>query len=148
MKIAIASNIAITDECVQHIDFFRPAEGSSGKEVSRSAGWKEGRSSACRGKTIYPAVKAPPLEAFARRWRDRKTRKPSTTAAFGGRLQALLKNPKLGKLVVPIVPGPKRAPSYGIAVPRIRIYASQGHGIVQWTRRSALLQGSASTARF
>ncbi|KHJ59472.1 pyruvate dehydrogenase (acetyl-transferring), homodimeric type, partial [Burkholderia glumae] len=55
-----------------------------------------------------PRLEVPPLSAFATQLKDSGERGASTTMAFVRILATLLKDPNLGKLVVPIVPDESR----------------------------------------
>jgi len=69
---------------------------------------------------------APGLEYFAESLTGSKGRDVSTTMAFVGLLRNLLKDPKIGKLVVPIVPDEGRTFGMESIIRQIGIYASQG----------------------
>src|SRR5260221_9089260 len=70
--------------------------------------------------------KAPPLEYYAESLASSKGRAVSTTMAFVGILRHLLKDPKIGKLVVPIIPDEGRTFGMESIIRQVGIYASQG----------------------
>ena len=69
---------------------------------------------------------APTLEFFAESLTGSKGRDVSTTMAFVGILRHLLKDPKIGKLVVPIIPDEGRTFGMESIIRQVGIYASQG----------------------
>ena len=68
----------------------------------------------------------PGLEFFAEWTAGSKGREVSTTMGFVSILRALLKDPKIGKLIVPIVPDEGRTFGLESAVRQVGIYASEG----------------------
>jgi pyruvate dehydrogenase E1 component len=69
---------------------------------------------------------APPLEYFSESLTGSKNREVSTTMAFVGILRHLLKDPKIGKFIVPIVPDEGRTFGMESIIRQVGIYASQG----------------------
>ena len=69
---------------------------------------------------------APPLEFFSESLAGSKGREVSTTMAFVGILRHLLKDPKLGKFIVPIIPDEGRTFGMESIIRQVGIYASQG----------------------
>ena len=69
---------------------------------------------------------APPLEYFSDSLTGSKGREVSTTMAFVGILRHLLKDPKIGKFIVPIVPDEGRTFGMESIIRQVGIYASQG----------------------
>jgi pyruvate dehydrogenase E1 component len=125
MKIRDRFKIPITDECVQHLDFYRPAEDSPEMQYLRQRTEFMGGPLPARN-TKYPAVTAPPLELFHETTGGSKGREASTTASFVSVLKALLKHPELGKFIVPIVPDEARTFGMESLFREYGIYASQG----------------------
>jgi pyruvate dehydrogenase E1 component len=70
--------------------------------------------------------KAPGLEFFGEWTAGSKGREVSTTMGFVSILRALLKDPAIGKLIVPIVPDEGRTFGLESAVRQVGIYASEG----------------------
>ena len=70
--------------------------------------------------------KAPKLETFAEWTAGSKGRAVSTTMGFVSILRALMKDPKIGKLIVPIVPDEGRTFGLESAIKQVGIYASEG----------------------
>jgi pyruvate dehydrogenase E1 component len=71
-------------------------------------------------------LKAPPLEAFHEALGGSRGREASTTSAFVAILKVLLKNPELGKYVVPIIPDEARTFGMESMFRERGIYASGG----------------------
>ena len=69
---------------------------------------------------------APPLETFSESMEGSKGRAVSTTMGFVSMLRVLLKDPNIGKLVVPIVPDEARTFGMESIFRQVGIYASQG----------------------
>jgi pyruvate dehydrogenase E1 component len=72
------------------------------------------------------AFVAPPLEFYSDSLVSSKGRGVSTTMAFVSILRHLLKDPKIGKLIVPIIPDEGRTFGMESIIRQIGIYASQG----------------------
>ena len=125
MKIRDRFKIPISDECVQHLDFFRPAEDSPEMKYLRKRSEAMGGPLPAR-KTDFPHVTAPALEFFHETTSGSKGREASTTASFVSILKALLKSPELGKYIVPIVPDEARTFGMESLFREYGIYASQG----------------------
>jgi pyruvate dehydrogenase E1 component len=125
MKIRDRFKIPITDECVQHLEFFRPAEDSPEMQYLRKRSEAMGGPLPVR-KTNFPHVDAPSLEFFHETTGGSKGREASTTASFVSVIKALLKHPELGKYVVPIVPDEARTFGMESLFREYGIYASQG----------------------
>src|SRR5205814_8923023 len=72
------------------------------------------------------SFEAPKLEYFAEFLTGSKGREVSTTMAFVTVLRHLLKEPKIGKLIVPIIPDEARTFGMESIIRQVGIYASQG----------------------
>src|SRR6202012_5881423 len=70
--------------------------------------------------------KAPPLKEFGEWTGGSKGREVSPTMGFVSILRHLLKDPKVGKLIVPIVPDEARTFGLESAIRQVAIYASEG----------------------
>jgi len=71
-------------------------------------------------------IQAPPLETFQDILAGSQGRPAMTTSGFVGILRTLLKDPKLGKLIVPIIPDEARTFGMDALFRQCGIYASQG----------------------
>ena len=69
---------------------------------------------------------APPLTEFADSLAGSKGRAVSTTMGFVSMLRQLMKDPKIGKLIVPIIPDEGRTFGMESIIRQVGIYASQG----------------------
>ncbi len=78
-------------------------------------------------RTVPPMqFQAPPSEFYSEWTAGSKGREVSTTMGFVSILRALMKDPKIGKLIVPIVPDEGRTFGLESAVRQVGIYASDG----------------------
>jgi pyruvate dehydrogenase E1 component len=73
-----------------------------------------------------PSFQAPPLTEFADSLAGSKGRAVSTTMGFVSMLRQLMKDPKIGKLIVPIIPDEGRTFGMESIIRQVGIYASQG----------------------
>jgi pyruvate dehydrogenase E1 component len=73
-----------------------------------------------------PSFEAPPLTEFADSLAGSKGRAVSTTMGFVSMLRQLLKDPKIGRLIVPIIPDEGRTFGMESIIRQVGIYASQG----------------------
>ncbi len=76
--------------------------------------------------TAKPDFQTPAIEFFSEWTAGSKGREVSTTMGFVSILRSLMKDPKVGKLVVPIVPDEGRTFGLESAVRQVGIYASEG----------------------
>lgn len=74
----------------------------------------------------FPKIEAPALTQFADSLEGSKGRAVSTTMGYVSMLRGLLKDPKIGKLIVPIVPDEGRTFGMESIIRQVGIYASQG----------------------
>ncbi|HLJ90519.1 MAG TPA: pyruvate dehydrogenase (acetyl-transferring), homodimeric type, partial [Candidatus Angelobacter sp.] len=71
-------------------------------------------------------IQAPPLDFYAESLAGSKGRPVSTTMGFTSILRNLMKEPSIGKLVVPIIPDEGRTFGMESIIRQVGIYASQG----------------------
>jgi pyruvate dehydrogenase E1 component len=125
MKIRERFNLPLSEEAVHHIEFYRPPEDSPEMKYLRAR--LEAQGGPLPSRHVKPIeIKAPPLEAFKDALEGSRGREASTTAAFVSVLKALLKQPELAKLVVPIIPDEARTFGMESLFRECGIYASQG----------------------
>jgi pyruvate dehydrogenase E1 component len=125
LKIRDRFKLPLSDEAVQHLDFYRPAEDSPEMRYLRQRTEAQGGPLPVRN--VKPIeIKSPPLETFKEALEGSRGREASTTAAFVSVLKSLLKSPELGKLIVPIVPDEARTFGMESLFREYSIYASQG----------------------
>ncbi|MBM3755666.1 MAG: pyruvate dehydrogenase (acetyl-transferring), homodimeric type [Acidobacteria bacterium] len=118
-------SIPVTDEQAMKCAFFTP--GNDAPEIK----YMHERRAALGGyvPTRTPAaiaLKAPSIEKFKDALEGSGTRELSTTMAFVRILTTLLKDPELGKYVVPIIPDEARTFGMDSLFRQVGIYASQG----------------------
>nr|WP_321331421.1 pyruvate dehydrogenase (acetyl-transferring), homodimeric type [Alcaligenes faecalis] len=99
--------LPVTDEQLEELPYLRPEPGSP------EALYLQQRRAALGGfvpsrRTSVPALTVPALDSFAAQLKGTGERGLSTTMAFVRILSTLLKDPVLGKLIVPIVPDESR----------------------------------------
>ena len=117
--------IPIRDEDVAEAPFYRPAETSPEMQYLRA------RRESLGGFVPHRAVLAPPVKAelgelFKEFEAGSEGREVSTTMAFVGMLRKMLKDPEIGKLVVPIVPDEARTFGMESLFRTVGIYAHGG----------------------
>src|SRR5215471_19029690 len=124
-KMRTTFELKISDETVNSVGFFRPADDSPEMKYIQERTRAMGGSVPARNpKPIQ--LTAPPLEVFHDAIGGSRGREASTTAAFVSVIKSLMKHPDLGKLVVPIVPDEARTFGMESLFREFGIYASQG----------------------
>jgi len=118
-------DIPIPEEAVHTVAFYRPPEDSEEIKYLRARREALGGYLPAR-EPKAPRLPAPPLEAFGDILAGSGGREASTTAAFVGILKSLLKDPNLGRFIVPIIPDEARTFGMESLFRQIGIYASQG----------------------
>ncbi len=117
--------IPLSDEDVNSLPFYRPAEDS--EEIR----YLKTRREALGGYMPQRKVRSAPLvadhdELFKEFFEGSEGREVSTTMAFVGMLRKMLKDPEIGKLVVPIVPDEARTFGMESLFRTVGIYSSVG----------------------
>src|SRR6202162_2564761 len=117
--------IPISDEQVSDTPFYRPAEDS------REIQYMRARRQALGGYVPTRKVRSKPLVAehdalFKEFHSGSEGREVSTTMAFVGMLRQMLRDPEIGKLVVPIVPDEARTFGMESLFRQVGIYSSRG----------------------
>jgi pyruvate dehydrogenase E1 component len=112
------------DDCVE-VPFYRPPENSAEIQYIRA------RRKALGGYVPMRSVRSKPLvadhdELFNEFFSGSDGREVSTTMAFVGMLRKMLKDPEIGKLVVPIVPDEARTFGMESLFRTVGIYSSVG----------------------
>jgi pyruvate dehydrogenase E1 component len=107
VKVAQELNIPLSEAAAKAAEFYRPAEDSAElvylrDQRTRLGGHIPNRQVHC------PVLQVPPLEEFTEFVGDYAGREMSTTMVMVRLLSALLKQPELGRYVVPIVPDEAR----------------------------------------
>ncbi|MGB6959589.1 MAG: pyruvate dehydrogenase (acetyl-transferring), homodimeric type [Candidatus Acidiferrum sp.] len=112
------------DDCVE-VPFYRPAEDSIEIQYLRA------RREALGGYMPKRSVRSKPLvadhdELFKEFFEGSDGREVSTTMAFVGMLRKMLKDPEIGKLIVPVVPDEARTFGMESLFRTVGIYSSVG----------------------
>ena len=126
-RIALARDygIPVSDDDARLAAFYRPGEDSEEmrylqEQRSKLGGYLPQRVVSC------PVIKAPSLESFGQLLEDSGEREISTTMATVRMLGQLLKDPRIGELVVPIVPDEARTFGMDSLFKSAGIYSSEG----------------------
>ncbi|MBK8957867.1 MAG: pyruvate dehydrogenase (acetyl-transferring), homodimeric type [Proteobacteria bacterium] len=124
-RCAVSYGIPLTADAMARAEFYRPADDSAEIEYLKShrqalGGFLPSREVAC------PRLQAPPLERFAEFLQGSNQRAVSTTAAVVRLLTKLLKDPDIGRYVVPIVPDEARTFGMDALFKAAGIYAPEG----------------------
>ncbi len=118
-------DIPIPEEAVHTVSFYRPPDDSPEIQYLHQRRKELGGYLPSR-KVKRIELKAPPLEIFADALAGSKGRAAMTTAGLVSILRALLRDPQLGKLIVPIIPDEARTFGMESLFRQVGIYASQG----------------------
>jgi pyruvate dehydrogenase E1 component len=118
-------NLPLSKEEVHNISFMNPGQDSP--EVKYLKARREDLGGYIPARSPKKAaLKAPPLEIFSESIGGSRGREASTTTAFVSVLKALLKQPEIGKYVVPIIPDEARTFGMESMFRERGIYASGG----------------------
>jgi len=118
-------NLELTKEQIHDIAFIKPDENSPEMRYLKERRQALGGYLPVRAPKKIE-FKAPPLETFSDSLAGSRGREASTTAAFVAVLKALLKQPEIGKYVVPIIPDEARTFGMESMFRERGIYASGG----------------------
>ncbi len=119
-------HIPVTDEMVDKVAFYRPAENSPEVQYIKKARQNLGGSLPKRRRQANQSLAVPPLTAFDAQLQSSGDREISTTMAFVRILTHLVKDKEIGKFVVPIVPDEARTFGMEGLFRQIGIYSSEG----------------------
>jgi pyruvate dehydrogenase E1 component len=118
-------NLPMDEESAKHAEFFIPKPDSP--EVIYVQNKLKGLGGSVPARTVTAErLQTPPLEFFKESLQGSGDREVSTTMAFVRILTALLKEPNVGKRIVPIVPDEARTFGMESLFRAVGIYASQG----------------------
>ena len=118
-------DIPIPDEAAAHGTPYRPASDAPELVYMNERRRELGGSIPMR-ETAKPEFKAPELDHYKEWLGGSNNRAVSTTMVFINILKHLLKNPTIGKLVVPIVPDEGRTFGLESVIRQVGIYAPEG----------------------
>ncbi len=118
-------DVQLPEDVANNVEFYRPPEGSP--EMSYLHERRRQLGGYIPERKVAPSqIQAPPLESFADLMGGSKAPHPSTTMAFVRLLTTLMKNPQIGKRVVPIIPDEARTFGMESLFRQFGIYASGG----------------------
>jgi pyruvate dehydrogenase E1 component len=118
-------DIQLPEDVANNVEFYRPPDGSP--EMSYLHERRRQLGGYVPKRKVPPSqIQAPPLENFADLMGGSKAPHPSTTMAFVRLLTTLMKNPQIGKRVVPIIPDEARTFGMESLFRQFGIYASGG----------------------
>jgi pyruvate dehydrogenase E1 component len=100
-------NVPIPDDKLEEIPFFKPPDDSPEMKYLRERVHAMGGSLPARRRKANP-IEVPPLSAFEAQLKGTEGREISTTMAFVRILNTIIRDKKIGKYVVPIVPDESR----------------------------------------
>jgi len=118
-------NIPLSDEDVVKMPFYRPPQDSAEMRYLRERRAKLGGSVPSRP-TVHPKSEVPTLVEYKEFLTGSKGKENSTTFDFVRLLRKLVKDPRLGRFVVPIVPDESRTFGMEGMFREIGIYAHSG----------------------
>jgi pyruvate dehydrogenase E1 component len=117
--------IPIPEQAARDGSLYRPADDSPEIKYMQERRRKLGGYMPTR-EVPKSNFQAPPLSEFAESLGGSKGRAVSTTMGFVSMLRQLLKEPKIGKLIVPIIPDEGRTFGMESIIRQVGIYASKG----------------------
>ncbi len=118
-------NIPITDDKLESVPYYRPAEDSLEMRYLRKRREALGGPVPAR-RSVAQELAIPKLDAFAAQLQSTKDREISTTMAFVRMLTTLCKDKEIGHRIVPIVPDEARTFGMEGMFRQIGIYSSEG----------------------
>ena len=118
-------SVPISDDQLEKVPFYRPPEDAPEMQYMRSRIAAMGGSLPSRRRTAE-ALEVPPLSAFEAQLKGTDDREVSTTMAFVRILNTLVRDKKIGKFVVPIVPDESRTFGMEGMFRQLGIYSSVG----------------------
>src|SRR5271170_3257778 len=117
--------LPISEEEATHGQFYRPAPDSP--EIHYLQERRQALGGYLPRREVFKSdFKAPELDFFTEWTAGSKGREVSTTMGFVSILRHLLKDPEIGKLIVPIVPDEGRTFGLESAIRQVGIYAPEG----------------------
>jgi pyruvate dehydrogenase E1 component len=118
-------DVQLPEDVATNVQFYRPPDGSPEMSYLHERRRQLGGYMPAR-KVLPSQIQAPPLDHFADLLGGSKAPHPSTTMAFVRVLTTLMKNPQIGKRVVPIIPDEARTFGMESLFRQFGIYASGG----------------------
>ena len=127
-------NIPISDEDVENFAYYRPAEDSPEMQYMKERRAALGGAVPQRRQAFTEKLELPALEKFDAVLKGSGDREISTTMAFVRVLNVLLKDKKIGKRIVPIVPDEARTFGMEGMFRQVGIYSSEGQKYIPQDR--------------
>lgn len=121
--------IPIPDDELEKLPYYRPPEDSPELTYMRKRRESLGGSVPSR-RADFEALRAPPLDVFAKQLESSGKREISTTMAFVRILSTLVKDKEIGERIVPIVPDEARTFGMEGMFRQLGIYSSAGQKYV------------------
>jgi pyruvate dehydrogenase E1 component len=118
-------SVPIPDDQLEKVPFYRPPDDAPEMQYLKSRIEAMGGSLPSR-KRRAPALEVPPLSAFEAQLKSTEAREISTTMAFVRILNTVIRDKKIGKFVVPIVPDESRTFGMEGMFRQLGIYSSVG----------------------
>ena len=118
-------SVPIPDDQLEQVPFYRPPEDAPEMKYLKSRTEAMGGSLPAR-KRKAQALEVPPLSAFDAQLKGTDEREVSTTMAFVRILSTIIRDKKIGKFVVPIVPDESRTFGMEGMFRQLGIYSSVG----------------------
>lgn len=100
-------SLPLSDKEVENLSYYKPKANSPAMKYLKDVRQKLGKFLPNRN-TIFPKLSPPPAESFERILKGTDGREVSSTMAFVQVLSVLLKDEKVGKYIVPIIPDESR----------------------------------------
>ena len=119
-------DIPVSDEDLENLPYFRPAEDSEEMKYMNARRTELGGAVPQRRQKFSEALEIPALEKFDAVLQGSGDREISTTMAFVRVLNVLVKDKKIGKRIVPIVPDEARTFGMEGMFRQLGIYSSEG----------------------
>ncbi len=118
-------DIPLPEAAAKDAAFYRPEPGDPA--IAYMQARRETLGGYLPARTVEePTFKAPPLDFFKEWMVGSKGRSLSTTTGFVSIMRGLLKEPTMGKLIVPIIPDEGRTFGFESVMKQVSIYAPEG----------------------
>ncbi len=127
-------NIPVSDEELETLPYYRPADDSPEMKYMKERRDELGGAVPQRRERFTEKLEIPALEKFDAVLKGSGDREISTTMAFVRVLNALIKDKKIGKRIVPIVPDEARTFGMEGMFRQVGIYSSEGQQYIPQDR--------------
>jgi pyruvate dehydrogenase E1 component len=127
-------HIPVSDEDIENLPYYIPAEDSEEMQYMRARRAELGGAVPQRRESFSEKLEIPALSAFDAVLKGSGDREISTTMAFVRVLNVLIKDKKIGKRIVPIVPDEARTFGMEGMFRQVGIYSSEGQKYIPQDR--------------